>query len=122
MLVAFLSGAYTSKSLWQQKQNIQEAEKIAVELWQMGFAVICPHANTSFFDGAIAYETFLSGDLAILERCDIHVMMPHWVSSHGSQNEHAYSLREGKQIYYWQTDRDKLVELAKRSGPEKKNA
>lgn len=115
MLVVFLSGPYTSKSLWEQKQNIIEAERIAVELWQMGFAVICPHANTAFFDGAIAYDTFLDGDLAILEKCDIHVMTPRWTASNGSQNEHTYSLRRHKPIYYWLADRDKLVDLAKRS-------
>jgi hypothetical protein len=95
MKLAFVSGPYTNASLWQQKQNIQAAERIAVLLWQMGYAVICPHANTHFFDGAIKYETFLEGDYIILSKCDVIIMMPTWRQSRGANGEHEYALKHG---------------------------
>jgi hypothetical protein len=27
--------------------NLREAKRISMELWEMGHAVICPHANTN---------------------------------------------------------------------------
>jgi len=71
-MILYTAGPYRAPSPWGVHLNIEAAKIVARELWLAGHAVICPHANSAFMDGA-AGETdsvFLSGDLALLSRCD----------------------------------------------------
>ena len=52
MKVVFICGALRANSAWDMEQNIRKAEELALALWRSGYAVICPHTNTRFFQGA----------------------------------------------------------------------
>jgi len=67
--------------------KIEAARAIAVQLWCLGFAVICPHLNTAFLDGACPDDVWLAGDLVMLRRCDLVVMVPGWERSVGATAE-----------------------------------
>lgn len=90
MKVIYVAGAYSDpRGPWYIKQNIDAAEAVALELWRMGAAVICPHKNTAFFDGAdgTSRDTWILGDMAILQRCDAIYMMDGWERSEGATDE-----------------------------------
>ena len=59
MKVAYVAGPYRAPTPYQTLRNIREAEYIALKLWKMGYAVICPHKNTSLFDGECDDSTWL---------------------------------------------------------------
>jgi nucleoside 2-deoxyribosyltransferase len=81
-------------------QNIEEAGKVALKYWQAGNAVICPHKNTAYFDGAAPDEVWLEGDLEMIRRCDAVVMMKGWENSKGSIKEHELAQLLAKEIIY----------------------
>ena len=91
MQVAFLSGPYRAGNGRTVRENIRAAERAALVWWRRGYAVICPHLNTAFFDGELPDEVWLEGDLAILERLrpciDAAVFLPGWQQSEGSRIE-----------------------------------
>ena len=94
MKLAYVSGPYTADTKEQKIANIQQARKIAVELWDLGYAVICPHSNTAFFNEmckVAKYEDFIVGDLVMLEYCDVMVLTPDWWASNGARIEAGYA-------------------------------
>lgn len=101
MKVVYVAGPYRGPSEWAVKCNIEAAERIAVALWQQGYAVICPHKNTAFFGGAAPDEVWLTGDLEIMRRCDLVVLVPGWRSSSGTRAEVAEAQRLSIPVYEW---------------------
>jgi nucleoside 2-deoxyribosyltransferase len=101
--IAYVGGKYRAKTEWELVQNIRTAEEIAAQLWEMGFAVICPHKNTSNFGGIydIEDDVWLKGDLEILKRCDLLVVAPNWRDSMGTQEEIKFAISNNIPIYYW---------------------
>lgn len=93
--VAYVAGPYRGKTIRDVVENIREAEAAAVELWKRGYAVICPHKNTALLDGIATDEVFLQGDLEILKRCDLLVLLPRWQESAGAVAEHDYAREHG---------------------------
>jgi len=92
--------------------NIRAAEAVAVELWRLGFAVICPHLNSALLDGVVPDAQFLAGDLLMMERCDLVVMFPRWRQSEGAKREREHAIARGISVYEWPGDVDKLRALA----------
>jgi hypothetical protein len=112
-LVAYLAGPYRSKDGPSGiYQNIHEARMVAIELWQQGFAVVCPHCNTAFFDGAAPDEVWLDGDIAILRKCDLLVAMPRYLESQGARAEVAAAQLANISVYYWPGDKEVLRRMA----------
>lgn len=111
MKVAFVSGPYRADTIAGTVDNIRAAEAVAKELWRLGFAVFCPHLNTALFDGVCSGETWLAGDLEILSRCDLVVLVPDWERSAGAtaENKHANSLVIP--VYEWPADSEWLREI-----------
>ena len=70
MKLIFIAGPFKAENAWEIEQNIRRAEEIALQLWKLGFAVICPHANSRFFFGACPEDIFLEGYKEILKKCD----------------------------------------------------
>ena len=101
MKVAFVSGPYRSDTESGIVRNIREAEKVAIELWCMGYAVICPHKNTSLLGGLCDDSVWLEGDLELLKRSDCIVMTSGWQISEGSRIEHRHAKRGNIPIFYW---------------------
>lgn len=101
MIVLYVAGPFRGKNHWVVEQNIRRAEELALELWRLGgVAVICPHTNTRFFDGAAPDEVWLEGDLEIMRRCDAVVTVPGWGASTGACKEVAEMERIEKPIFH----------------------
>ena len=100
MLVVYVAGPFRAKNSWDMEQNIRRAEELALEVWRAGFACICPHVNTRFFQGAAPDSVWLEGDLAILKKCDVILMTPDWKRSSGATEEREYARQQGMPVYY----------------------
>jgi len=111
MKVAFVAGPYRSDTIRGVIENIRCAESVAIELWKMGIVTICPHKNTSLFDGICDDSFFLEGGLEILSRCNLLVLIPSWDKSEGSKEEKQKAELINIPIYYWPNDRDLLNKL-----------
>jgi nucleoside 2-deoxyribosyltransferase len=101
MRVVYVAGPYRGADAWEIERNIRRAETVALELWRMGAAPVCPHTSGRFFDGALPDDTFLRGDLALLERCDGVVLVKGWEGSAGTLAEVKYANKIGKPVFKW---------------------
>ena len=108
MELAYVGGPYRAKSKIGIIKNIVAARKVAQELWKAGYAVICPHSNSGLFNG-VPEESFLSGDIEILKKCDILVLVPGWECSTGTLDEIETAIQNNIPVYEWEND--KLLEL-----------
>jgi nucleoside 2-deoxyribosyltransferase len=111
--IAYVAGPYRGKSkIWiinklQVVRNIIRARKVAKELWKKGYAAICPHSNTALFDGIAPDKAFLNGDIEILKRCDLVVLVGDWLKSSGTRNEVTMAYDYNIPVYIWDyTDND----------------
>ena len=100
MKVAYIVGPYRAKTVSGIAQNIQTAEKYAIKYWRRGYAVICPHKNTAFFDGECPDEVWLEGDMEFLRRSDVVIAIPGWEDSKGSVKEIKMARKLKKKIIY----------------------
>lgn len=98
-MLIYVAGPYRGNV----EANVNQARAIAIELWQIGHAVICPHANSYRMDEGttITNEQFIEGDLLMVARCDALVMTPDWENSTGARAEHAHATRLGLPIYVY---------------------
>jgi hypothetical protein len=108
MKLLFVSGPFRARDAWSREQNIRRAEELALILWRMGAAVICPHTNTRHFDGAEEDDLWLNGDLTMLERCDAVVMTPDWGGSVGARRERTHAILHGIPVLEWPRDVGRL--------------
>ena len=74
MKLAYVCGPYRAADNNAIYNNIQDARRLAVELWWMGFAVICPHLNSAFFGGVTKEDNFVAGCVEMVSRCDLLVL------------------------------------------------
>jgi len=98
--VIYIAGPYradTFNGIWD---NIREAEKVAIKIWQSGDYALCPHLNTQLFDDVAAPEVFLAGGLELLRRCDKVYMMKKWRQSEGAIKEHDLAIELGLELVY----------------------
>lgn len=103
MKVIYVSGQYSNKSIDGVARNILYAELASVALWCQGWAVVCPHLNTRFFDLNYPYvpkQLYLKGDLEILKRCDAIYMLDNWKTSYGAKCEYRLANWLGLEIHY----------------------
>jgi len=99
--VVYISGHYRGDGKPNTiHDNIEKARSVALEFWAKGLAVICPHTNTGYMDGACNDSVWLEGDIEILRRCDIIVMMPDWQSSEGAVAEWQEAVKCKLEIIY----------------------
>ena len=98
MRVVYIAGNYRSNTVNGIHENIEKARKVAVQYWQYGYAVICPHTNSAYFDGICDDEIFLRGARELLRRSDIVVMLPGWESSEGAKAEYELAKNLNKTI------------------------
>jgi len=100
MRIVYVAGPYRADTVYGIRQNIAAAEAVALKYWKLGHAVICPHKNTAGMDGAMPDSTWLEGDIEILKRCDVVVMMQGWIRSAGAGAEHEAAIVEGIEVIY----------------------
>jgi hypothetical protein len=118
MRIAYIAGPYRGNSHYEVELNIRIAESVAIELWQMNFAVICPHKNTSHFDGLAPDRVWLDGDLEFIDRLDSFqdclVMLPNWEKSEGATREREFAIARYLTIFCWPIDKQELKEFARK--------
>jgi hypothetical protein len=101
----YVAGPYHSENPHVIEENILKAKRAALECWDRGWAVICPHANTAGFERfqrppwKVQQHTWIEGDIEILRRCDAIVMLPGWENSPGSRKEFEAAHLFGLTIY-----------------------
>ena len=97
--VAYVAGPYSG----DVDANIRAARQVAIKLWEMGYAVITPHLNTAHMeqDSQVSYEQFVRGDLAIIHKCDLVVLLPGWQNSPGACREERFADEIGTPAYEW---------------------
>ncbi|KKM75580.1 hypothetical protein LCGC14_1388850 [marine sediment metagenome] len=102
MKVIYVAGPYTAVRKCELEDNIRHATRAAKELWQEGWAVICPHTNSAHFEDTprTVYNTWLNGYIEILSRCDAIYMLKGWEESSGASFEHATAIARGMEILY----------------------
>lgn len=100
-MLIYVSGAYSAPTIEQRDENVANARAVAVRLWEMGHAVICPHLNTFDMesDCNATYEQYLVGDKNMIARCDAMVMVNGWENSKGATIEQSYAVRLGIPVY-----------------------
>lgn len=87
MKIAYIAGPYRGRSHNDVAQNIWAAREVAVQLWSLGYAVICPHTNSAFMSGVVSEKVFLEGGLEMLRRSDMVVLVEGWPGSEGAARE-----------------------------------
>jgi nucleoside 2-deoxyribosyltransferase len=113
MPVAYVAGPYRdARGSYYVEHNIRVAEGVAAWLWGHGYAVLCPHANTRHFDGLCSEEVFLAGTLALMERCDVVVMVAGWRRSAGATAERARAMALGIPVLDACSDEDLAALIA----------
>jgi len=118
--VLYLAGPYSPTETRTTEENIRAAREVAVELWSVGYAVICPHLNTAGFEKDIPDmrpEEFVDGDLEIVRRCDALVLLPGWRQSEGTMRELRAALRNRMPVYWWDSREDRNSLLNKWRDP-----
>lgn len=99
MKLCYVSGAYRAPTINGVYQNIQAARAVAGACWVRGFATICPHMNTAFMDGLAPDAVWLDGDLEMVRRCDLVVVVPGWEQSQGTRAEIAEAQAHGIPVH-----------------------
>jgi uncharacterized radical SAM superfamily protein len=102
-MIIYLAGKYSSDSELEHTRNVNRARTAAIELWEAGHAVICPHLNSLMFEKMcdVSYDNFLSGYVEIMKRCDAIVLLPGWQDSFGAKTEYAAAFSAGVKSYEW---------------------
>jgi nucleoside 2-deoxyribosyltransferase len=89
----YVAGPFRGANYWEQELNIRRAEELAMKAWNLpGTAVLCPHTNTRFFQGAAPDEVWLDGDIELLRRCDVVLLTEDWRRSSGARAEVEFAL------------------------------
>jgi nucleoside 2-deoxyribosyltransferase len=100
----YVAGPFRAKpdpaNQWVQWENIRRAAALALDVWGLGAACICPHLNTAFFEGAAPAETWLNGDIEMLKRCDAVLMTEDWQRSSGATAERDIAIEYGIPVFY----------------------
>lgn len=101
MKVVYVAGPYLAPDRAGVEQNINIAHDFALELWRMGFAVICPQKNCAHFpNDESMYETWIQGDFEFVKRSDGVYMLPRWEESEGAKRERGYALKLGIPVFH----------------------
>ena len=108
MKIAYTAGSYRASTEYGLVQNIRKAEAVAIELWKIGYAVICPHKSTAHLGGIVDDEIFLNGCIEIVSRCDLIVMLEEWENSEGARMELTQAEMCDISVFYWPKDQNKL--------------
>jgi len=112
MKIAYIAGPYRAETPHRTLQNISSAESAAIALWRLGYAVICPHKNSSWFDGSCEDSVFLKGYLEILRHCNLMVLFGNWYSSNGTLIEREIALEIDIPIFIYPNELEKIGEFA----------
>ncbi len=115
-MIVYIAGPYRPKGITHEtldqltqsqedeiRKNIRVAEKVAVELWSLGFVALCPHLNTAGFEKytEIQPQAYIDGDLELVAVCHAVVMLPEWEESSGARQERDHADSLGIPVYIY---------------------
>ena len=95
----YIAGPYRAGRGRTERENVRAAEEVALEIWKSGHYALCPHLNTAFFTGEAPDDTWLAGDLRMIEGCDAVVLIGNWEFSDGTRQEIAHAIENGIPVY-----------------------
>jgi len=106
MKSVYIAGPYTAGTEAEEDANIHNAAVVAFNYYMDGYAVYCPHLQTSYIDkklnkGEVDYADWMGNDIHWLAKCSIVVFLPGWGESRGAVIEHMVARGLGKEIVYW---------------------
>ncbi len=88
MKIVYTAGRFRAPTPWGVHQNVQRAERAALEIANAGAMPLCPHMNTKNFDGLLTGEFWIEGTLELMKRSDaVYVFDPKWRDSQGTIGE-----------------------------------
>jgi hypothetical protein len=96
----YIAGKFRGPDSWAMEQNIRAAETLALEVWRLGAAALCPHTNTRFYQGAAPDQVWLDGDLELLRRCDALLTVDNWLDSVGAREEVRFARAAGIPVFH----------------------
>lgn len=101
-MLVYISAPYSTGGTTME-QNLANARRVAVRLWQDGYHVICPHLNTAHFeqDCTCTWEDYIAGDLDMISRVDAVIALPDWESSKGAKVEVEYAKAHDIPVYFY---------------------
>ena len=94
-----IRGTSDGTNCWILAQNTYRAATLALEVWRLGAACLCPHLNTYGFQGALPNDDWLVGDLTMLARCDAVLLVPGWEHSVGAKAERQFARDRGIPVF-----------------------
>lgn len=94
-MLAYISGPITGTDDWQER--FAKAEEELSEFYD----VINP-ARVSASLPPMEHCDYMAVDLALLDLCDVIVMLPGWEKSKGASKEYAYAKEEGIKIRFYE--------------------
>jgi len=99
--IAYVAGPYRADTVEARDANIAAADAVGRALVTKGYAVFIPHNNTRHWeeDGRFSHEDCIDIDLAILERCDLLVVVGDYTASAGTRREIDWARRNGIPVY-----------------------
>jgi len=102
MKLIYVAGPYSGKGYSEIHDNIKRAEALSLKLWRLGWSVITPHLNTYHMEQYedIAYETWLTGDLEQVRRCDAIIVLKNYEHSKGTMGEIEFCKAMSIPIFY----------------------
>lgn len=100
MKVVYIAGKFRGPSHWAIHENIRAAERVALAVWSLGAAALCPHLNTIHFQDALPDHVWLDGDLALLSKCDALLTVDNWRESTGATAEVAFAHERGLPVFH----------------------
>lgn len=108
--VIYIAGPYRAKTPFQILGNIRRAQEVALDVWRLGAVALCPHANTTLFDGEADDAIWLLGDQELLRRSDAILMVEGWMYSAGARDERQLAFDLGLPIFDTWRELDVLKE------------
>lgn len=99
MFIIYICGPFSADTNWAIKRNIREAEKLSLEVANLGLGFICPHKNSEEFFGLLTPEYWYEMTLELLRRCDAVLLFGAWGKSKGALAEREEAMRLKKPVF-----------------------
>lgn len=99
MPIVYIAGPYRGAHECVVYRNIQRAREAAELVWRSGGVAICPHLNTAFMGGVVPDETFLEGDLLLVERSHALYAIFGSTNSEGAMGEIKHAKQRGLPVF-----------------------
>src|SRR6188768_488406 len=101
MMLLYLSGPLSDNKNGPQAEHVAKAAEAFIDLTKEGIVCFCPHLS-AYAPKAddVAYDQWITADLAILGRCDAVLMLEGWEESKGARIEYERAKALGKPIIH----------------------